>query len=245
MLNAPIRFHGVHTRATPLFPLVCLALLILFATGCASSPRPQITFNPGATVETLSSGVSLSVTSPQGNTGGTGYLLYRRPDRFHLVMLTPFGTTALEFFARDDRVTVLLPSKGVAYVGSFSDLPARGGLQGWRMLRWVVEGDPFFRPGAPGTVERTDVEGRRTVAVYDGDGLLARKSSGDGEAVYRDYQSVGGVPLPETIEFTDPQGVRVKITFDEPEVNGPVDDPLLTPKLEGVTLLPLSSLAGS
>ncbi|ABB33590.1 outer membrane lipoprotein LolB [Geobacter metallireducens RCH3] len=223
--------------------LFLLALLILTTLGCATAPKPREPFIPGATVETLASGISLSVTSLEGSTGGTGYLLYRRPDSFHVVMLTPFGTTALEFFARDDRVTVLVPSKGIAYVGSFGDLPAKGGLQGWRMMRWVVEGDPLFAPGTTGTVERTDAEGRTTVARYDGEGLLQGKTSGGSEAVYRDYQSVGGVPFPATIELTDRQGVQVKISFDEPEVNAPVDDGALTPKLEGVTILPLARLA--
>lgn len=53
----------------------------------------------------------------------------------------------------------------------------------------------------------------------------------------------GGVPFPATIELTDRQGVQVKISFDEPEVNAPVDDGALTPKLEGVTILPLARLA--
>ncbi|WP_306535012.1 outer membrane lipoprotein LolB [Geobacter sp.] len=224
--------------------LALLTFLILVTLGCAAVPKPREPFIPGATVDTLATAVSLSVTTPEGSTGGTGYLLYRRPDRFHLVMLTPFGTTALEFFARGDRVTVLLPSKGLAYEGSFKDLPVKGGLQGWRMMRWVVEGDPFLVPGTAGTVERTDAEGRTTVARYDEDGLLQRKNSVDGEAVYRDYQSVGGVPFPATIEFSDHKGVQVKISFDEPEVNGPVDDGALTPNLVGLTLLPLSSLAG-
>jgi len=222
-----------------------LAILVLATFGCAGVPKPREPFLPGATVETLAASVALSVKTPEGSSGGTGYLLYRRPDRFHLVMLTPFGATALEFFVRDDRVTVLFPAKGVAYVGSFRDLPARGGLRGWRMMRWVLEGDPFFLPGTPETVERTDAEGRATVALYDGAGFLQRKSSVDGEAIYRDYQSVGGVPFPTVIEFRDPQGVRVRITFDEPEVNGPVDDAALTPNLEGVTLIPLADLRGT
>jgi len=236
---SPLRFPA---RATA---VALLTILLLAALGCAGVPKPREPFIPGATVETLAAAVSLSVQTPEGSSGGTGYLLYRRPDRFHLVMLTPFGSTALEFFVRDDRVTVLFPSKGVAYAGSLADLPARGGLQGWRMMRWVLEGAPLFLPGAPRTVERTDAEGGETTTLYDGDGLLRRKISGDGEATYRDYQSAGGVAFPAVIEFTDPHGVRVKITFDEPEVNGPVDDAALTPNLEGLTLLPLASLRGT
>ncbi|WP_298268472.1 outer membrane lipoprotein LolB [Geobacter sp.] len=221
-----------------------LFALTLALTGCATTPRPQTPFIPGATVETLAATVSISVKGPEGSTGGTGYLIYRRPDRFHLVMLTPFGTTALEFFAYDDRVTLLLPSKGTAYVGSFADLPAKGGLQGWRMMQWVVEGDPLLRPGTTGTVKRTNPAGRTIVATYGPDGFLERKSSEEGEVLYRGYRSVDGVPFPAVIEFADRAGTSVRITFDEPEVNRPVEEAALTPNLEGLTLLPLSSLKG-
>ncbi|AJE04574.1 outer membrane lipoprotein LolB [Geobacter pickeringii] len=224
--------------------LLGVLMVTLALSGCATAPRPQTPFIPGVAVETLTTAVAVSVKSPEGSTGGTGYLIYRRPDRFHLVMLTPFGTTALEFFAGDDQVTLLIPSKGTAYVGSFADLPAKGGLQGWRMMQWVVEGDPLLRPGTTGSIERTDAAGRRIVATYNADGLLERKSSEDGEVVYRDYRSVDGVPFPTVIEFGDGAGTRVTITFDEPEVNRPVEESALTPNLEGLTLLPLASLKG-
>lgn len=236
-------FRRYFTKPSSLFAL--LAVLIFITAGCAAVPKPREPFTPGATVETLAASVSLSVKSPEGSSGGTGYLLYRHPDSFHLVMLTPFGSTALEFFALDDRVTVIFPSKEVAFAGAIQDLPAKGGLQGWQMMRWVIEEDPLFVPGTTGTVERTDGKGRKTIASYDGEGLLQRKTSEDGEAVYRDYLSAGGVPFPSVIEFTDNRGVDVKISFDEPEVNCPVDDTSLTPKLEGLTILPLKNMAGS
>lgn len=244
MMPIADRMPRLRRAVKSLFPPL-LAVLILVTAGCATGPKQREAFIPGSRIETLAAEISLSVITPEGSTGGTGYLLYRRPDRFHVVMLTPFGTTVLEFFARDDRVTVLIPSKGLAYAGSFGDLPAKGGLQGWCMMRWVVEGDPLFVPGVTGAVERTDAGGGTTVAHYDGEGLLRRKTSKDGEAVYLDYRSEGGVPFPSAIEFTDSQGVRVKISFDAPEVNGPVDETALTPNLEGLTLLPLASLAGA
>lgn len=225
---------------------ILICCFFLLAAGCAAAQKPQTPFIPGSAVETLSAMVTISVKTPDGGLGGNGYMVYRRPDRFHLVILTPFGTTAIEFFARDDRVTFMVPSKGVAYVGSFADLPEKGGMQGWRMMQWVVEGAPLLNPGARGDVELTGADGRKSIATYGKDGLLERKVSGDGEEVlYRDYQSVGGVPFPALIEFTDRRGVRVKITFEEPDINKPVEDTALTPNLEGITLLPLSSFKGA
>lgn len=221
-----------------------LVLLVCTLTACATVPRPRAVFTPGATVATLAATVTVSVKTPDGNTGGNGYLIYRQPDRFHLVMLTPFGTTALEFFANDDRVTVLLPTKNVAYVGSFADLPAKGGMQGWKMMRWVVDGTPLLAPAERSRTEEVDDAGRRTALTYDRDGLLERKQADDGEVSYRDYQSIDGVPFPSVIEFHDQQGVRVKISFEEPEINKPVEEAALTPNLEGMTLLPLAALQG-
>jgi len=228
--------------------LICSVLMVgglLVAAGCAGVPIARPAYIAGAVVETLVAEVTVTVHSPDGNIGGNGYLIYRRPDRFHLVMLTPFGTSALEFFAAGDRITLLIPSKGVAYLGTFDDLPERQGLQGWRMMRWVVDGDPLFSPGVTGRVERVGPGGRTGTATYGPDGLLEQKISPDGEQVlYRDYRSVEGVPFPAQVEFSDPRGTRVTIVFEGPEINRPVEDAALTPNLEGVTILPLASLKG-
>lgn len=221
-----------------------LILAVTLVAGCATVPQLQAPLVAGATVETLAATVSLSVRTPDGSTGGNGYLLYRRPDRFHLVMLTPFGTTALEFFAAGERITVLLPSKGHAYVGTFADLPTKGGLQGWRMMQWVVEGDPLYLPAAAGRTEERADEGGATLTTYGPDGLLERKRSSRGEVAYRNYRSLDGVPFPGLVEFSDNHGVRVKISFDDPEVNTPLDEAALTPVLEGMTVIPLADLKG-
>ncbi|MRR37101.1 outer membrane lipoprotein LolB, partial [bacterium] len=63
--------------------LVLLTLLILTTLGCATTQKPREPFIPNTSVETLAASVSLSVTTPEGSSGGTGYLLYRRPDLFH------------------------------------------------------------------------------------------------------------------------------------------------------------------
>jgi hypothetical protein len=52
------------------------------------------------------------------------------------------------------------------------------------------------------------------------------------------------VPFPSVIEFIDQNGSRVKITFDEPEINKPVDEAALVPNLDGITLLPLANFKG-
>jgi hypothetical protein len=217
----------------------------LFIAGCATLPKTQVPFRPGATLETVAAMVTISVKTPQGNTGGHGLLLYQRPDRFHLAMLTPFGTTALDTYSSADRLTIIIRSKGVAYAGGFDEMPDDSPLRGWRMIRLMAVDEPLFDPLKQGTSEKSSKSAGEITSFYDGKGLLERKKFGSGEEVfYRDYQSAEGVPFPSVIEFIDRNGARVKITFDEPEINKPVDDADLAPNLEGITLLPLASFKG-
>ncbi len=227
------------------FKLFCptAVLFLFFVSGCATVPKVQVPLRPGATLETVSAMVSISVKAPQGSTGGHGYMVYEKPDRFHLVMLTPFGTTALETFSADDKLTILIPSKGTAYAGSFADMPDNSPLRGWRMIKLMAVDKPLFEPEKRGKVEKSD--NGEVSSFYNGAGLLERKKFATGEEVlFRDYQSVEGVPFPAVIEFTDGNGARVKITFDEPEINKPVDNAALTPNLEGIQVLPLTNLKG-
>ena len=220
-------------------------LLFMLLAGCATAPKAPPVFQPGTQVETLTAGINLSVKTPTGGTGGNGYLLYRKPERFRMVMLTPFGTTALEFNASGNNVVLSIPSRGNAYAGTFADLPERHGLQAWRLMRWAVEGNPLFDPERKGEIVRGNLDGRRTLTVYDDQGLLQRKVTEDGnEILYREYQSIDGVPFPSVIEVNDANGTRVRITFKEPEINQPLEDDALFSNMEGLTILPLSEFRG-
>jgi hypothetical protein len=96
-----------------------------------------------------------------------------------------------------------------------------------------------------GTSEKGIKPAGEITSYYNTQGLLERKKFSSGEEVFfRDYQSSEGVPFPSIIEFIDTNGSRVKITFDEPEINKPVDNAALVPNLEGMTLLPLASFKG-
>lgn len=225
---------------------ITLCLLFLLAAGCASLPKPQVPYRPGATLETVAAMVTISVKAPNVNTGGHGYMVYQRPDRFHLAMLTPFGTTALETYSSDDRITIVIPSKGMAYSGAFDEMPEDSPLGGWRMIRLMAVDEPLFDPVKKGTSEKRGSKASGEItSFYDSQGLLERKKFSTGEEVFfRDYQSAEGVPFPSVIEFIDRNGARVKITFDEPEINKPVDNAALVPNLEGITLLSLASFKG-
>lgn len=224
---------------------IALWAILLLAGGCASIPRPQVPFRPGATLETLAAMMTISVKTPQGSTGGHGYMLYQRPDRFHMAMLTPFGTTALDTYSSDDCITIVIRSKGEAYAGAFDEMPDDSPLRGWRMIKLMAVDEPLFDPSKKGTSEKSSKAPGEITSFYDAKGLLERKKFSGGEEVFfRDYLSAEGVPFPSVIEFIDRNGARVKITFDEPEINKPVDNADLVPNMEGITLLPLASFKG-
>lgn len=217
--------------------------LILALSACATAPRPLEGIVPGRSLKTLSSAVSIAVQAGEHRSGGRGYLVFSQPDRFHLVMLSPFGLTVLEVFTDGDRLTCVVPSQGVAYSGRIDELPDRNGLKSWGLMRWIVE-----EPPAPGPARFRDHVTRQGVqerVYYDDRGLVTRKETSDGDEVrFSGYQVVNGVAVAENIEIVAAGGEQVRLTFSDPEVNPEVDDAMLTPNLEGLKVLPFSAFKG-
>lgn len=218
-------------------------LLLLLLGACATPSRPLTGIVPGRQVETLQAGVSMSVHTVDKNSGGRGVLVFRAPDRFHLAVLAPFGLTIMEVFVDGEQLTWLFPGKSLAYQGTFADLPAREGMRTWGLMRWVVEPPPV--PGPSEMREFTRPDGSRERVYFDRQGLVQRKENDAGdEVVYREYQVVNGIPFPQEIELANQEGDRVRLTFEEPELNQPVEDAALLPNLSGVKVLPFSAFQG-
>jgi YD repeat-containing protein len=225
--------------------LLPAAILVLTLSACATAPRiqPPPSVAPGKAVETLQSEVTLSVKSGDRSIGGHGYLVFRRPDRFHLALLSPIGFTLLDVYLAGDRITCLVPSKHTAYQGNIAELPDRNALKGWGMMRWVIDTPPAPQGGR--TLERLTPEGKKETLSYDERGLLLAKSDENGDRVaYQDYRDRNGVAFPSSIEMGNAQGDTVRIVFDEPEINQPLDEAALTPSLEGIDILPLAEFRG-
>ncbi|MHB8121539.1 MAG: lipoprotein insertase outer membrane protein LolB [Desulfuromonadaceae bacterium] len=231
----------------PFYRLIRNLLPLLLLSACATVPTPPLDYRPGAVVETLSSAVSLSIHAAESRMSGSGYLLFRRPDQLHLIVLSPFGTTLMEAFALGDRITLVYPSRATAYVGNFNELPEKGGLQGWRLMRWVMDADPADPSGVlplSGTVERVSKTGSSEKVTYE-NGLVAAKESSAGDQIqYRNYAVVNGVPLAGELDLRNDRGDRIRIVLDEPEVNTVLDDAVFTPQLDGLTIIPLSAIQG-
>jgi outer membrane lipoprotein-sorting protein len=224
--------------------LIVTATVFLFLSSCATVPKPVVPVTPGKEVETLQSVVSLSFSNSRGNMGGRGYLLFKRPDRFHLVVLSPFGFAVMEVYVDGERITCLIPSKETAYAGTLTELSDHNALKSWGLMRWVIENPPATA-NSGGVLERVSAFGGKEFLYFDGRGLLERKSNEEGDQVmYHDYRNIDGVAFPESIELSNRMGDRVKVAFKEPEVNVPVDDASFVPNLEGVTVLPITLFKG-
>jgi Outer membrane lipoprotein LolB len=219
-----------------------LTTSLLLPCGCAFVQKTHLAYQPGAVVDTLSATASLSITKGEQGMGGNGYLLYQRPDRMRLVVLSPFGTTMMECIVNGGRITIISNSKGVAFSGTLEELPRVGEGETWRHARWVMATDPPGDFVGDGSRERTNSMGERELVAYE-DGLVVSKTLDNGDMVrYRDYILVNGVPLATEIIMDSHDGGRFRIKVTEPEVNTELSPDAFVPRLDGMTVYPLAAL---
>ena len=220
---------------------ICIVTLLL-PCGCAGTLKPSLVYQPGAIVETLSATASLSISKGEQGMAGNGYLLYQRPDRMRMVILSPFGTTMMEAIVTGSRITIISNSKGEAFSGTLEELPLTGQGETWRNARWVMDTDPPGSFVGDGSLERVNSMGARELVAFE-NGLVVSKSLANGDMVrYRDYQLVNGVPLATEIIMDSRDGGRFRIKVTEPEVNAELAADAFTAHLDGLTVYPLSAL---
>jgi hypothetical protein len=216
-------------------------LALLLAAGCARLPVVPAAPATGGRLETLQSAVTVSLSAESGTLGGNGILYFRRPDRFRLALLSPFGQVVLDMAVAGDQATCLIPERRQAWRGSLQELPGRLGGRVWPLMGWIVAETPPAGPAREREFPRPD--GGYDRLFYDDAGRLTRKESPAGDEVtYRDYRTIAGLAVPGGIEVVTAAGSRLLLTMDEPEVNLPLADEQLTPTLEGVAVLPLAEL---
>lgn len=222
-------------------------LLLLLVCSC-STGRPangDLTgVRPDALLSTLSANVEISYRN--GDKSGTvrGLMIYRRPDRFRVVLLSPFGSTLMEAALTGDEVTLLYPAQQAAFRGTISQLPLKAGLDAWKLLPWVFELQQPVEGAVSGSASavRRQSQGHEETVVYDG-GLIAEKRRDNGERVrYAGYRNVEGVALAMAYEIATADGAWVRLRLDEPGVNGELAEQAFSVVLRGVRVFPLSLL---
>lgn len=220
------------------FPLLLLAIL----AGCATPVLQQEAVH-GAVIETLQGSVNISLATSGRQISGNGVLFFKEPESFRLSILAPFGQVVFDIIVAGEKVLCLDEKRKTAWQGTVADLPASIGSRVWPLLSWTVEpphpsGDAlerfFKRPD--GTVE---------VVYYDPGGFVQRKVNGFGDEVfYSDYRISGNRALPNRIEIIAADGSRLTLSFDDPELNQPIENGIFSPGLAGYAIFPLRELKG-
>jgi hypothetical protein len=238
IVNQLARVNVSFNRLGAIFKTAILFLLLIFFSACATVKPPLVGIVAGREVETIQSAVNIFIQTGEHSTSGRAFLVFRRPDHFHLAVLSPFGLTVFEVFGDHDRLTCLVPSKQTAYSGLFSELPETSALKNISLLNWVLK----LPPSIPSSLAHGEIATSSGERFFFGkDGLLGRKISEQGnEVAYEDYRAINGIAFANSIIIDDRYGAAVKIVFDEPQINQSVEESALTANLEGVSVRPLA-----
>jgi outer membrane lipoprotein-sorting protein len=219
-------------------------LFMLTLSACAAAPRQKepVALHAFA-IETLQSAVNISLFSNAGQVSGNGVLFYKRPESFRLTILAPFGQSILDIVVNGEQVLCLMESRKKAWQGNMLDLPDWLGIRILPLLKWVMEPPHPAGPALERSFARAD--GTVETVSYDSAGFVQKKVDDVGDEVaYSDYRIAAGIAVPNGMEITTAEGSRLKLTFDEPEVNRPIDSDILSPQLDGYEILPLADFKG-
>lgn len=221
--------------------IFCLLLLL-----CSCVSRPAVIEQQvvhGVVVDTLQGGVNISLQSQAGQVSGNGVLFYKRPETFRVTILAPFGQPVLDIIVNEGKVLCLADSRKKGWHGEMADLPPWLGTGIWPLLKWVVE--PPHPAGASLERSFTRPDGSVEKIFYDSAGIVLKKKNSVGDLVnYDDYRVIDGIAVPMLVEITTVDGNKLKLVFDELEVNRPIEDVVLAPDLKGYEILPLADFNG-
>jgi len=182
-------------------------------------------------LNTLSSSVTLVLRSTEHSMAGSGYLAYSKPDKAHIVVLSPFGTTLFEVFALGEQIFIIYPSEKLGFIGHFNELPEKGGLKGLTSIHSVLE-------DAGGSNSRS-----QNFGIIEKNGIIEQKQRPDGYKIYYSNHSlVNGVILAHEFDMRNRNDEQLRLTLDEPEVNVIIDNSTFIPRLEGLKIYPLKAL---
>jgi outer membrane lipoprotein-sorting protein len=205
-------------------------------------PTVDLKYSDGSVVESLSSNVSLSYASSERSISGSGVLMFRKPDQLRVVILSPFGSVLQEIQVHGKQVTIIDSGNGIAFKGSYLDLPEKGDFSGWRYIHWLLDIDPPDSSRGTTVIERVNRFGRQEKAVFENGLLISKTSAAAGYIRYSKYASIQGVPLPLEITYETEAQEKFIISLDDPEINQPFAEGTFIPNLIKLRVFPLSNL---
>jgi len=223
---------------------VAALLLMLSLSACAAAPlRKEPVAVHGTVIETLQGAVNISLSSPAGQMSGNGVLFYQRPESFRLTILAPFGQSIFDIIVNNGRVLCLMENKKKGWQGSMQDLPDWLGVRIWPLLQWMIEPPHPAGPSLQRSFIRVD--GSVEKVYYDAAGFVQKKVNAAGDEIsYGDYRLAAGIAVPNSVEIKTADGSSLRLIFDEPEINLPIDSEILRPPLDRYELLPLADFKG-
>lgn len=223
--------------------LLFLLSIPVILSGCLSLRSPaEITYADGAAVTSLSSNVSLSYTAPGRSISGSGFLMYRKPDQMRAVILSPFGSVLQEIYVSAELITIIDAGSGIAFSGTYMDLPDKGDFSGWRHIHWLVDIDPPDSSRGNSVIERINRFGQPEQASFENGLLISKTTASGGYVRYARYTAVHGVAFPLEITYETAAKEKFTILLEDPEINVPFADGVFTPKLNKLRVYPLSNL---
>lgn len=216
-----------------------LLLPVLSLSGCqAFRPPPEIKYTNGASVDALSSNVSLSGRG----ISGSGYLMYRKPDMIRMVILSPFGSVLQEIYVSGELVTIIDVGNSIAFRGTYTDLPDKGGFSGWRYIHWLIDVDHPDTSRGNAVIERINRYGESEKAVFENGFLISKTAPAAGHVRYDRYAVFHGVAIPLLISYETAAKENFTILLEDPEINGIFKEGTFIPDLSKLRVYPLSSL---
>lgn len=223
--------------------LSLLLSLSFIISGCIAVRTPaELIVTSGAVVKTLSSNVSLSYAAPDRSNSGSGVIMYRKPDQIRVVILSPFGSVFQEVYVSGELVTIIDVGNGIAFSGSYLDLPDKGDFSAWRNIHWLIDIDPPEPSRSTYTIERINRFGHPEKASFEKGLLISKTAAIGGRVSYGRYITVHGVAIPLEITYeTDTKG-KFTILLEDPDINVPFADTAFTPDLSKLHVYPLSRL---
>lgn len=181
-----------------------------------------------------------SATVQQGETArrAEGILLIKKPDRFRLRLLSPFGFTVFDYVAQGAHARMELPLEGKQLVDDA--IAAQSAFSPLDFRQAFLRGDAAF-PGrcvphvaeAEVVVECSNDTGvLREIRIARATATVTREISFvDAQPrlimTFDDYRSVGGMPLPFAIQLSAPERrVTMQIALRTYEINPVLADTL-------------------